>query len=35
VIDDGKLLPIRPSVAHFGSIVANTLFELLATLHHG
>ncbi len=35
MIDDGKLLPSRPSVAHFGNIVANTLFGLLATLRHG
>ena len=35
VIDDGKLLPSPPSAAHFGSIVANTLFKLLATLGHG
>jgi hypothetical protein len=35
VIDDGKLLPSWPSVAHFGSLVADILLELLATLGHG
>jgi hypothetical protein len=35
VIDNGKLLPSPLLVAHFGSIVANTLLELLATLGHG